>query len=599
MTATGSALPSAGITTAVLLAAGRGSRLGAHTDDRPKCLVEVAGRSMLERMLDELVALGLRRLVVVTGYRDDLLRARLGAAWGPIAVEYVHNADWSRTNNIVSLALAADRLTEDFLLLESDVLLTPGLLRGLLPANAAAVSRWRAGMDGTVLDVGPEGMVRRVLLKASPDRPADLSHTQKTVNLYSFRADDFARAVRPRLEARVRAGDVQSYYEAAFADAVADGALQLRAVNFDDGQWAEVDDATDLAVAEREFARGLQLRPAPAGMVHVAGAPDAQPGLYVYRLAQDGVVQIGVAGMVSLADYCRGAIRRHEQVDRGEVRRRVRRLLTEPQQRSPVLLAYRDDAALDALMAEDAAQTPLAQAVTEQGVQHTLWRVRQPAAYAAALAAHVAAWIADGHHRFASASRAAALWRRAHPHARGDAPQEQVLAVLMPASSLRILPYHRLLCDVGPPVAREVLQRAAALGRLEEGVDPSGPRAGSLGLYVDGRWHTLHRPPAAADTADPMRALDHDWLQRCCLSPLLGMHNAVADQRVRCVPGQGGLATLAAAVDAGDAALAVAMPAATMQEVMRVADAGAVMPAKSTYFAPKLRGGLLRYRLEG
>jgi choline kinase len=253
----GSAAAPAGVTTALLLAAGRGSRLGPLTDDRPKCLVEVAGRSMLARMCDELVAVGVRHLIVVTGYRDDLLRATLGAAWGPVAVEYVHNADWARTNNIVSLLLACDRLTEDFLLLESDVLVAPGLLRGLLPPNAAAVSAWRVGLDGTVLDVGADGMVRRVLLKTSPDRPADLRGTQKTVNLYSFGAADFAQAVRPRLEARIRAGDRQSYYEAAIADAVADGELALRAVRFDAGRWAEVDDAADLAVAERDFAGPL------------------------------------------------------------------------------------------------------------------------------------------------------------------------------------------------------------------------------------------------------------------------------------------------------------------------------------------------------
>jgi choline kinase len=238
---------------AVLLAAGRGSRLGAHTDERPKCLVEVNGRSMLERLLEEVVAVGVRHLVVVVGYRDDMLRARIGTTWGPMTVEYVHNAAWASTNNIVSLALAADRLTQDFLLLESDVLLEPGLLATLLPPNAAAVGQWRDGMDGTVLDVDAEGQARTMYLKTTPGRPADLRALFKTVNVYSVRAHDFARAVRPRLDARVRAGDVHAYYEAALADAVADGALRLRAVSFDGGRWTEVDDPTDLALAERTF----------------------------------------------------------------------------------------------------------------------------------------------------------------------------------------------------------------------------------------------------------------------------------------------------------------------------------------------------------
>jgi len=343
----------------------------------------------------------------------------------------------------------------------------------------------------------------------------------------------------------------------------------------------------------------LQFDAAPARLVHVAGTPDAVSGSYVYQLQHEGLVQRGVAGLVCVADYRRGVIRRHEHVDRAEVRRRVRRLVADPRQRSPVLLAYRDDAGIAELMSADTAQPPLAVTVTDDGVQHTLWRARDAAAYRAAFAAHSAAWIADGHHRFASVSRAAALWRRAHPQRAGEAPEERVLAVLMPASALRILPYHRVLSDLGPEGAEGFLQRVAAPGRLEQGLETTALPPGRCALYASGRWYTLHRPSTETATADQRGLLDHDWLQRDVLGPCLGVRDAVADPRVRCVPGRADLWTLAAAVDRGEAAVAVAMPAVSMDEVMRVADAGMVMPAKSTWFSPKLRGGLLSYRLGG
>jgi len=332
---------------------------------------------------------------------------------------------------------------------------------------------------------------------------------------------------------------------------------------------------------------GLRFRSAPARTVQVLGAPDEAGGCYVYRLAQGDLVQIGVAGLVSLADYRSGRIRRHEQVERSDVRRRVRRWLADPLQRSPVLVGVRDDAAVAQLMADDMQGPVLASCVTEQGVEHTVWRARDPHAYTAAFTAHAAAWIADGHHRFASAARVAALWRRAHPPAAGEAPQEQLLAVLMPVSSLRILPYHRLLCGVGPGQVRALLQQAASVGRLQEGMDAGGPCRGAVGLYAEGRWWTLQRPVSAEEQAHPLRALDHDWVQRCLLGPVLGLRGGVAGDRVQPVAGQAGVAALAAAVDAGEADVALAMPAVSMPEVMRVADAGLVMPAKSTWFAPK------------
>jgi L-glutamine-phosphate cytidylyltransferase len=242
----GGAMPS----TAVILVAGRGSRLGPHTDDRPKCLVEVGGRAILERMLDELEAVGVRRVILVVGYQRERLRHRIGDRWGAMVVDYVVNPRWETTNNIVSLALACDSLDRDFLLLEGDLVLEPGRLAGVVPANAMAVARFRAPMNGTVVRLGEDDRVETFFLTTTPGRPDDLHGLHKTVNIYHFRVHDFMRVVRPRLEARMGAGDVNAYYEAALADAVSDGELTLQAVTFDDGTWEEVDDAEDLARAE-------------------------------------------------------------------------------------------------------------------------------------------------------------------------------------------------------------------------------------------------------------------------------------------------------------------------------------------------------------
>jgi NDP-sugar pyrophosphorylase family protein len=249
--------------TAVILVAGRGSRLGPHTDERPKCLVEVGGRAMLERMLDELQAIGVQRVLLVVGYQREHLRRRIGDRWGSMVIDYVVNAEWETSNNIVSLALACDALDRDFLLLEGDLIVMPGQLARLVPANAMAVAPFRAPMNGTVVQIGNHGLVDAFFLTSTPGRPDDLEGLHKTVNIYHFRVDDFMRAVRPRLEARMAGGDVDSYYEAAFADAVQAGELTLKAVTFADGTWEEVDDAEDLARAEL-LVRGTPERQPPA-----------------------------------------------------------------------------------------------------------------------------------------------------------------------------------------------------------------------------------------------------------------------------------------------------------------------------------------------
>jgi uncharacterized protein (DUF1015 family) len=324
---------------------------------------------------------------------------------------------------------------------------------------------------------------------------------------------------------------------------------------------------------------------------------DTDPALFVYREVMGARAQIGVVGCVSVADYERDVIKKHERTRPDKEDDRTRHILTLEAHAEPVLFAYRGSAEVDRLVAAVVKAPALYDLTTADGVRHTVWRTPDAAALVDAFARVPCAYVADGHHRSAGAQRAAAERRGRDP--RGvDAEHEWFPAVLCPADQLAILPYHRLVRDLGGLTTAEVLARLGRAGRLGPAAGAAPPRAGSFCIYLERRWHLLELAPDSVDRADPLRSLDVWLLGERLLGPVLGITDQGTDARLDFVGGIRGTRALEARVDAGEAALAVSMFPTSMEQLMAVADAGAIMPPKSTWFEPKLLSGFFVHPLD-
>ncbi len=326
-------------------------------------------------------------------------------------------------------------------------------------------------------------------------------------------------------------------------------------------------------------------------------ARDPAPGYYVYRLADGERVQTGIAVAASVAAYRANRVRRHEHTRPDKEDDRVRHMEALNAQTGPVLAAYPAARPLDAIIAEAAAGAPEVEVALDDGVRHSIWPVRDAwtvARVGALLDALPALYIADGHHRSAAAARVAA--------ARGGAPEAShnwFLLVAFPHHALSILGYNRVVRDLnGLDVAGFVarLGDAFAVTPSDRPVRPA--RHGEFGLYVAGRWYRLALRPALADVPDPVERLDVSLLTAHVLEPVLAIGDQRTDPRIDFVGGGRGLAALEQRVDSGAMAAAFVLYPTRMEDLMAVADAGRVMPPKSTWFEPKLADGLLSHPLD-
>jgi len=324
---------------------------------------------------------------------------------------------------------------------------------------------------------------------------------------------------------------------------------------------------------------------------------DDEPALYLYRLVMDGRRQVGIVGCVHVDDYEHDVIRKHEKTRKDKEDDRTRHVLTLNAHAEPVFLACRPVEAVDGLVAQAIQATPLYDFVAPDGVRHSLWKVAPADSLVRAFAAVPLAYVADGHHRCASAWRAAVERRAANPGHTGDEEYNWFLAALFPSDQLRILPYNRVVKDLNGLSAEQFRTKLAALGRVEPTTDPVPPVAGSFGVYLPGGWWRVTIDPAAIDATDPIRSLDVSLLQERVLTPILGVGDPRTDKRIDFVGGIRGTAELERRVDSGGVAVGFSLHPTTMDQLLAVSDAGEIMPPKSTWFEPKLRSGLLVHEM--
>ncbi|HVZ93777.1 MAG TPA: DUF1015 domain-containing protein, partial [Phycisphaerales bacterium] len=343
------------------------------------------------------------------------------------------------------------------------------------------------------------------------------------------------------------------------------------------------------------------------------------PSIYIYRLKTTllgkPVVQTGVAACCSIDDYTfstNGAttsgggagaphghdlIKKHETTRKDKEDDRTRHVLDMKANAEPVFLMYRDDAGLAALMNEAIKAAPLYDFTARDGVTHTIWRVADPQPFVHAFQAVPHCYVADGHHRTASAARAGARLRAENPGHTGAEEYNWFLSVLFPASELTILPYHRTVADLNSLTPGAFVEKLRAVGRVSEKTGPNPSSSGSFNVYVAGNWYAVSFAPESIDRADPVASLDCELLSQRVLAPILGINDLRTDKRIDFVGGIRGTNELKKRVDSGQAAAAFSMYPTTIPQLIAVADAGRIMPPKSTWFEPKLRSGLLIHEL--
>lgn len=357
-------------------------------------------------------------------------------------------------------------------------------------------------------------------------------------------------------------------------------------------------DANDDCVFEK--ARNL-LDEAIADRVYVA---DADPHYYFYRLCTaEGQCQTGVVGCSSIDDYVNGVIKKHEKTRADKEVNRIRHVDTCSAQTGPIFLAFRSDGSIEKIMEKVFALDPLYDFTADDGVSHTVWRVddfEDTLAIKKTFEHTESLYIADGHHRAASAVKAGLLRREAAKEkGKGDQPRESdhFLSVAFPSDQLTILDYNRVVSDLNGLKPSEFLKgleaRFVVSKPQKEPFRPSNK--GSFGMYFDGSWYEL-RIKDSYRSDDPVTGLDVAILQDNLLSPLLGIKDPRTDDRIDFVGGIRGLGELERRVNEG-MAVAFALFPTSIEELFAVADADMLMPPKSTWFEPKLRSGIFIHRI--
>lgn len=327
---------------------------------------------------------------------------------------------------------------------------------------------------------------------------------------------------------------------------------------------------------------------------------EEQPCYYIYELTMNGRTQTGITACASIDDYAKGIIKKHENTRADKEADRIHHVDSCNAQTGPIFLAYRSNREINDVVEQVKKETPLYDFVAEDGIRHRVWVIHKAEdiqTIEAAFASIGEIYIADGHHRAASAVRVGFLRREAHPNYSGDEEFNYFLSVLFPDDQLMIMDYNRVVKDLNGMNTETFLEKIQSLFEVSEGSESQirPEKKGEFSMYLEDKWY-LCKIKAANQSEDPVGGLDVSLLQELLLAPVLGIGDPKTDKRIDFVGGIRGLQELERRVHT-DCAVAFAMYPTSIGELFDVADAGLLMPPKSTWFEPKLRSGLFIHEI--
>ena len=327
---------------------------------------------------------------------------------------------------------------------------------------------------------------------------------------------------------------------------------------------------------------------------------DDKPCYYLYELTMNGRSQTGIVACASIDDYLNGMIKKHENTRREKEEDRVRHVDICDAQTGPIFLAYRNQESLKKIVADVKAGTVLFDFTSEDGIRHRGWKIADTEKISAIYEAFHqmnALYIADGHHRAASAVRVGVKRREEHPGYTGEEEFNYFLSVIFPDDELMIMDYNRVVRDLNGLTPEEFLSEIKKVFDVETLDKAEHPkRKGQVTLFLEDKWYLLTLKPEY-ENCDPVEGLDVSILQKQILEPVLGIQDPKTDKRIDFVGGIRGLSELERRVHT-DMKVAFAMYPTSIGELFAVADAGLLMPPKSTWFEPKLRSGLFIHALK-
>ena len=320
---------------------------------------------------------------------------------------------------------------------------------------------------------------------------------------------------------------------------------------------------------------------------------ESEPSIYLYRLIMGNHQQIGLVACCSVDEYDNSTIRKHERTRRDKEDDRTRHMLMLKAQTGPVFLTYRRRPDIDEQVSAALSASPLYDLTAPDGVRHTIWRLNNSESLVKSFESVPLLYIADGHHRAASASRARAELRDQSFAHTGKEDYNYFLTVIFPDSQVQILAYNRTVQDLNGLSQEQFLDSIKEQFSISENASPEPPERGNWSMYLDGKWYGLQLSPATTQPAGTVAGLDVSILQDRLLDPILGIKDVRTDKRVDFIGGLRGTKELERLVDEGKAAVAFSLFPTTVSELLMVSDANEIMPPKSTWFEPKLRDGLL------